>query len=93
MRWTKKRLPLGLKDIITERVGRNLRNRQFVRERSWRQDSIAYRLATRAKNEINEIEIARSKKGLTKKYINKCLLIDYAQPCRIRNCLNCQNIT
>ena len=56
-------------------------------------ESIAYRLATRAKNEIKEIEIARSKKGLTKKYINKCLLIDYAQPCRIRNCLNCQNIT
>jgi len=92
-RWNKKRLPLGLKDIITERVGRNLRNRQFVRDRSWRQDSIAYRLATRAKNEINEIGIARSKKGLTKKYTNKCLLIDYAQPCRIRNCLNCQNIT
>jgi hypothetical protein len=92
-RWTKKRIPNGLNGIITERVGRQLRNRQFIRERQWRQDSIAYRLATRAKNEINEIEIARSKKGLTKKYSNKCYLVDYAQPCRIRNCVNCQNLT
>jgi hypothetical protein len=30
-------------------------------------------------------------KGLTKKYSNKCYLIDYAQPCRIRNCVNCHN--
>ncbi len=61
----KKRIPLGLKDIITERVGRQLRNRQFIRERTWRQDSVAYRLATRTKTELNEIEVARSKKGLT----------------------------
>ncbi len=90
-RWIKKKIPQGLKDIITEHVGRQLRNRQFIRERTWRQDSLAYRLATRAKTEINEIEIARSKKGLTKKYSNKCYLIDYAQPCRIRNCVNCHN--
>jgi len=88
-RWNKNRLPLGLKNIITERLGRNLRNRQFVRERAWKQDSIAYRLATRVRKELEEIEVARSKKGLTKKYSNKCFLIDYAQPCRIRNCLNC----
>ncbi len=90
-RWLKNILPLGLKDIVNERVGRNLRNRQFIRERTWKQDSIAYRLATRVRKEIEEIEVARSKKGLTKKYSNKCFLIDYAQPCRIRNCLNCQN--
>ena len=88
-RWLKDRLPRGLKDIITERRGRNLRNRQFIRERTWRQDSIAYRLATRIRTEIDEIEVARSKKGLTKKYTKKCFLIDYAQPCRIRNCQNC----
>ena len=91
-RWIKNRLPLGLKDIIIERFGRNLRHRQFIRDRAWKQDSIAYRLATRVRKEIEEIEVARSKKGLAKKYSNKCFLIEYAQPCRIRNCLNCQNI-
>jgi len=92
-RWNKERLPQGLKNIITERIGnRNLRNRTFIRDRSWRNDSLAYRLATRTKNEINEIEVARSKKGLTKKYRNKIFLIDYVQPCRIRNCLNCNLI-
>jgi len=69
----------------------SLRNRQFIRERTWKQKSIAYRLATRVRKEIEEFEVARSKKGLTKKYINECFLIDYAQPCRIRNCLNCHN--
>ncbi len=84
----KNRIPLGLKDIISERIGRNLRNRQFIRESSWRQNSIAYRLATRIRSEIDEIEVARSKKGLTKKYSNICFLIEYNQPCRIRNCQN-----
>ena len=91
-RWNKSRLPLGLKDIIAERLGRNLRHRQFIRDRAWKQDSIAYRLATRVRKEIKEIEVARSKKGLVKKYRNNCFLIEYTQPCRIRNCLNCQNI-
>jgi len=89
-RWNKKRIPLGLANILTERDNRQLRNRQFIRDRIWRHDSLAFRLSTRAKNEITEIEIARSKKGLTKKYSQKCYLIDYAQPCRIRNCINCQ---
>jgi hypothetical protein len=70
-RGNKNRLPIGLKDRITERLGRNLRNRQFIRERTWKQNSIAYRLATRVRKEIKEIEVARSKKGLTKKYSNK----------------------
>ncbi len=88
-RWLKNKIPLGLKNIITERNVANLRNRQFIRERNWKQDSIAYRLATRAKNEIKEIEVARSKKGLAKKYKNKSLLIDYNTPCRVRNCFIC----
>ncbi len=40
----------------------NLRNPQFVIHNTWKQESIAYRLATRATKEIAEIEIARSKK-------------------------------
>ena len=88
-RWEKKKIPKGLTNIIQERFSRNLRNRQFIRETNWNHNSLAYRLATRAKNEIKEIEIAKSKKGLTKKYRNKCLLIDYNNPCRIRNCFIC----
>ncbi len=66
LNFTKSKLPDGLKNIINERNALNLRNRQFIRDRSWKQDSIAYRLATRAKKEIKEIEVARSKKRLDK---------------------------
>ena len=88
-RWVKLKIPLGLRDIITERHDARLRNRQFERPREWKTDSIAYRLATRAIKEIKEIEIARSKKGLAKKYRQKCFLIDYNGLCRIRDCRNC----
>jgi hypothetical protein len=88
-RWTKKKIPLGLKNIIEENTGTNLRNRKFKRDISWNQDSISYRLATRAKSEIKEIEIARSKKGLAKKYKNKKWLTTYQQTCRVRNCYIC----
>jgi len=89
-RWEKNKIPTGIKDIIVER-NNNLRNRNFLRERSWKQDSIAYRLATRATKEIKEIEIAKSKKGLAKKYRNKCFLIEYVTPCRVRNCFICRD--
>jgi len=87
-KWLKAKIPEGLKNIITERNTLSLRNRQFIRDSSWKQDSIAYRLATRAKKEIKEIEVARSKKGLTKKYKKICLL-DYNTVCRVRNCFIC----
>ncbi len=88
-RWEKGKIPLGLINIIEERTGNNLRNRQFSRNIRWDQNSIAYRLATRAKNEIQDIALARSKKGLAKKLKNKYLLTDYNTACRIRNCFIC----
>ena len=88
-RWNKKKLPLGLTSIIEERVDQRLRNRQFVRDHRWSLDSISSRLATRATKEIKEIEIAKSKKGLVKKYKNKAILVDYNTPCQIRNCFIC----
>ena len=88
-RWEKNKIPLGLKDLIVERQNNNMRNRQFLRPREWKNDSIAYRLATRAIKEIKEIEVARSKKGLVKKYRQKCLLIDYNTQCTRRDCLTC----
>ncbi len=89
-RWLKNRLPNGLKYIITERHSTvNLRNRSFNRDNNWKQDSIAYRLATRANKEIKEIEVARSKKGLSKKYKNKIILTEYNRECRNRNCIIC----
>ncbi len=63
-RWDKKKISLGLSSIIEERHDNRLRNRQFVRDHRWTQDSIAYRLSTRASKEIKDIEIAKSKKGL-----------------------------
>ncbi len=91
-KWLKSKLPDGLKNIINERNTLNLRNRQFIRDRNWKQDSIAYRLATRGKKEIKEIEVARSKKGLTKKYKKICLL-EYNTECRQLNCFICAQST
>jgi hypothetical protein len=90
-RWEKNKIPLGLKNTITERANNNLRNRQFIRERNWKSDSIAFRLASRAIREIKEIEIARSKKGLTKKYKQKFINTNDTINCRIRGCRFCPN--
>ena len=88
-RWSKNKIPLGLKDILTIRGHQNLRRRKFVRQPEWKQDSIAYRLSTRATKEDSEISIAKSKKGLVKKIKEKCFLIDYNTQCRTRNCYIC----
>ena len=90
-RWLKNKIPLGLKDIIVEVTSNNLRNRKFQRNREWSHDSIAYRLATRALKEIKDIDIAKSKKGLVKKYKNSTLLVNYNTPCSSRNCYICLN--
>ncbi len=91
-RWEKKKIPKGLKDIIEENTNLNLRNRKFERHRRWNQDSVAYRLAIRANKEIRDIEIARSKKGLVKKYKNNICLVEYDTRCRIRNCFICSQL-
>ena len=53
-RWNKKKIPLGLSTLIEERVDNRLRNRNFLRDHRWSQDSLAYRLATRTKV-LNEV--------------------------------------
>ena len=88
-RWNKKLIPKGLSNIITENTTVNLRNRQFTRHPSWKLDSISSRLAIRTKKEIKDIEIARSKKGLVKKYKSNICLIEYNTPCQTRNCFIC----
>jgi hypothetical protein len=88
-RWEKRKLPKGLRDILIEIDGHNLRSRKFSRPIAWKNNSLAYRLATLATKSIDEISIARSKKGLCKKLRKKYHLIEYAIPCRIRNCQNC----
>jgi hypothetical protein len=88
-RWEMRKLPRGLRDILIEIDGHNLRNQKFSRPIAWKNNSLANRFATLATKSIDEISIARSKKGLCKKLRKKCHLIDYAIPCRIRNCQNC----
>ncbi len=88
-RWEKNKIPAGLKELLSERANNNLRNRQFIRARNWKNDSISFRLATLAIKEIKEIEIARSKKGLTKKFKQKFLNTYDTEQCRIRNCRYC----
>ena len=88
-RWSKRKLPLGIQDILVEVTLNPLRNRKFCRDQAWSHDSIAYRLATRALKEIKDIEIAKSKKGLAKKLKNTTLLVKYNTPCTSRNCYIC----
>jgi hypothetical protein len=40
-RWNKKKIALGLRSLIEERVDNRLRNRHFIRDHRWAQDSIA----------------------------------------------------
>jgi hypothetical protein len=88
-RWNKKKLPLGLKNIIVENHNRALRNRMFIKENNWKSDSISSRLASRATREIRDIEIAKSLNGLKNKIKNNCFLVNYNTICRIRNCFIC----
>jgi len=88
-RWNKNKLPLGLKNIIVENFNRRLRNRLFVKDNTWKNDSISYRLANRATNETKDIEIAKSKNGLKNKIKNNCFLVNYNTICRVRNCFVC----
>jgi hypothetical protein len=71
-RWEKNKIPEGLSNILSERQTRHLRNRQFVRENNWKKDSIAYRLATRAINDIVEITKHQTKTAL-KRTLKKLL--------------------
>jgi len=87
-KWEKKEIPHGLLNIITENRTRQLRQRQFQRNQNWKQTSIAYRLATRAIKEIDEISCARSLNGLKNKY-KKIITQTYSGDCRIRNCFIC----
>jgi hypothetical protein len=43
----------------------SLQNSQFVRGNHWRQDGIAYKLASRANKEIQEIEVDGQIKKIT----------------------------
>jgi hypothetical protein len=52
---------------------------------------IAFRLASRSNKEIKNIEIAKSKKGLAKKYRQTLFLVDYNIACRVRNCFICRD--
>jgi len=90
-RWSKKKIPKGLNDIIVENNNRTLRRRQFIRDPSWSNDSIADRLAKRSFDEINYIDIARSINGLKNKMKKTCFLVEYNTQCRIRNCYICSH--
>ncbi len=90
-RWTKKKIPKGLNDIIVENQNRILRRRQFIRDPSWTTNSIASRLAKRSIQEIDHIEIARSLNGLKNKMKKNCFLLEYNTQCNIRNCYICSH--
>jgi hypothetical protein len=87
-RWENKKLPDGLKNIIIERNENNLRNRSFIRNMRWKTTSIAYRLATRAKNEIREVSKAKTLAMLKNNYRLSCKQ-EYMEECKIRNCYIC----
>ena len=88
-RWDKNKIPKGLSNIITEKNRRQLRSRQFERKPKWKNDSLSFRLASRAMSEIEEITCAKSKNGLKNKY-KKLILQTYDNdPCRTRNCYIC----
>ena len=90
-RWSKNKLPEGLKYIIKERVTRQLRHRQFENEVRWKPYSISRRLANKAKKYITEIDLCNTKLTLKNRF-KKQFSATYAQPCNTRNCYICSNI-
>ncbi len=87
-KWEKKKIPKGLNGILTEENTRRLRSRKFTRKPKWKQNSISFRLATRAMKEIDEISCARSKLGLKRKF-KKIIQLNYNTDCSNRNCFIC----
>ena len=87
-RWTKNKIPPGLKYILKEKTARQLRHRNFELEVRWKPHSLARRLANRAKKEITEIEACNTKDTLKNRY-KKRLISNYEGICNIRNCYIC----
>jgi hypothetical protein len=88
-KWDKDKIPISLKDIITER-NNNLRGRRFNININWKDGSIAGRLSSRANSSIAKISQARSKKSLTN-MLKKEISTSYVFNCRQPNCFTCGN--
>ena len=89
-RWEKNKIPNSLKSVITEKLTRQLRNRQFESNVKWKPKSISRRLAVRAKTDIKEIEQCNTKNALKNK-MKQRFLNSYSTICNIRNCFICTN--
>jgi hypothetical protein len=87
-RWENSKLPAGLNEILIEKFGPNLRNRNFERNIRWKNTSISYRLATRAKNEIKQIAESKTLTAIKNKTKLACRQ-NYTGICRTRNCFIC----
>ncbi len=61
----------------------------FIKDNTWKNDSISFRLTNRAPKEIKYIEIAKLKNGLKNKIRNNCFLVNYNTICGVRNCFIC----
>ena len=88
-KWSKNKLPRGLKSIVTEKAN-VLRSRRFNIYRNAKLNSINYRLSKRATSHIADIEKATSKKSLAKQLKQKILDSNYQFTCSTRNCYICQ---
>jgi len=90
-KWSKQELPQGLKNLISERNNRTLRNRQFVISNKWKKSSISYRLGIRAKKELTSISKYKNTKSLAKGLKEQAMTILTHKICTVRNCYICRH--
>ena len=88
-KWDNGKIPQGLKDIITERAD-GLRGRRFNLMRGGKQNSINWRLSSRANKSIQIISKSTSTKSLSTAMQKQLFNVKYKFRCVTRNCFVCK---
>ena len=89
-KWEKSKTPKGLNKILIEKVDQ-LRGRRFVKYTRAKQESINFRLASRADKVITKVSQLTSKRCVTTHARNDLFNTKYNFSCTVRNCFICRS--
>ncbi len=88
-KWSRSKIPPGLKDILTEKNDR-LRRRRFIKSKNVNQDSINSRLASKAEKYIATLSQIETRKRATKVLREELFSAKYSFVCTNRHCSTCR---
>ena len=89
-KWEKSKTPKGLENILIEKIDQ-LRGRRFVKYTRAKQESINFRLASRADKVITKVSDLTSKRSVTTHARNELFNTKYNFSCTTRNCFICRS--